>query len=156
MSFFSSLFGKKSVKNNNQPNVESVDARKRFSTPPSLHLKGKPDSYGLYPAELVMLSLAEKYKTTETNFPKYLTHTYEISNPLKVLKDLHNREFLEIGSAKDSLPGFKLTELKEIAVALNIPVKGKKADIVDQLSSVSEDALGAFINYSIKTKMSKN
>lgn len=145
MSFFSSLFGKKSVKNNNQPKVEKVETNKRIANTPSLHLKGKPDAYGLYPAELVMLSLADKYKTTETNFPGYLTHTYEISNPLKMLKDLHNREFLETGSAKDCLPGFKLTELKEIAVALNVPVKGKKADIIDQLSSVSEDALGTYV-----------
>ena len=145
MSFFSSLFGKKAVKNNNQPKVEKMDSSKRITNTPSLHLKGKPDAYGLYPAELVMLALAEKYKTTETNFPSYLTHTYEISNPLKMLKDLHNRTFLEIGSVKDCLPGFKLTELKEIAVALNIPVKGKKADIIDQLATVSEDTLGAFV-----------
>lgn len=145
MSFFSSLFGKKSVKNNVQPNVEKVETSKRITNTPSLHLKGKPDAYGLYPAELVMLSLAEKYKTTETNFPSYLTHTYEISNPLKMLKDLHNRTFLEIGNAKDCLQGFKLTELKEIAAALNIPVKGKKAEIIGQLSGVSEDILGAFV-----------
>lgn len=145
MSIISSLFGKKSAKNDNQPNVEKVETIKRITNTPLLHLKGKPDAYGLYPAELVMLSLAEKYKTTETDFPSYLTHTYEISNPLKMLKDLHNRTFLEIGNAKDCLPGFKLTELKEIAVALNIPVKGKKAEIVDQLSGVSEDVLGSFV-----------
>lgn len=145
MSFFSLLFGKKAVKSNNQPKTEKVETHKRITNSPSLHLKGKTDAYGLYPAELVMLSLAEKYKTTETNFPSYLTHTYEISNPLKMLKDLHNRAFLEIGSAKDSLSGFKLTELKEIAAALNISVKGKKAEIIEQLSSVSEDALGAFV-----------
>lgn len=145
MSFFSSLFGKKTVKNNNQPKVEKVDASKKITNTPSLHLKGKPDVCGLYPAELVMLSLAEKYKTTENNFPSNLTHAYEISNPLKMLKDLHNRGYLETGSAKDCLSGFKLTELKEIAGALNVSVKGKKADIIDQLSSVSEDALGAFV-----------
>ena len=145
MSFFSSLFVKKSVKSNNQPEVEELETRKRITNTPSLHLKGKPDAYGLYPAELIMLSLAEKYKTTETNFPSYLTHTYEISNPLKMLKDMYNRAFLEIGNAKDCLPGFKLTELKEIAVALNISVKGKKADIIDQLSAVSDDELGAFV-----------
>ena len=145
MSIISSLFGKKSAKNDNQPNVEKLETIKRITNTPLLHLKGKPDAYGLYPAELVMLSLAEKYKTTETDFPSYLTHTYEISNPLKMLKDLHNRTFLEIGNAKDCLPGFKLTELKEIAVALNIPVKGKKAEIVDQLSGVSEDVLGSFV-----------
>ena len=83
---------------------KKVDTSKKVTNTPSLHLKGKPDAYGLYPAELVMLSLAEKYKTTETNFPSYLTHTYEISNPLKMLKDLHNRGFLETGSAKDCLP----------------------------------------------------
>lgn len=141
MSLFSSLFGK----NKNQPKAEKTETSKRVINTSSLHLRGKPDAYGLYPSELVMLSLAGKYKTTETNFPSFLMHTYEISNPLKMLKDLHSRGFLEIGSAVDCLPELKLTELKEVAVALNISVKGKKAEIINQLSSVSEDALDAYI-----------
>ena len=145
MSFFSSLFGKKSVKNNIQLKAEMVQTSKKITTKPSLHLRGEPDTFGLYPAELVMLSLARKYKTTEVNFPNYLMHTYEISNPLKMLKDLHNRGFLEIGSAKDCLPSFKLVELKEIASALNIAVKGKKSDIIDQLSDVSDEVLGKLV-----------
>ena len=144
MSFFSSLFGKK-TSSDNQSQIKNVEINKESANTPFLHLKGKPDACGLYPGELVMLSLAEKYKTTETCFPSYLTHTYEISNPLKMLKDLYNRMFIDIGNAKDCLSGFKLTELKEIAAALNISVKGKKAEIVDQLSAVSEDALGALV-----------
>ncbi|MBQ4347115.1 MAG: SAP domain-containing protein [Firmicutes bacterium] len=144
MSFFSSLFAKKSS-NNNKFQIKSVEINKGSVNTPSLHLKGKPDVYGLYPAELIMLSLSEKYKTTETNFPSFLIHTYGITNPLKMLKDLHNRMLIDVGSAKDCLLVFKLTELKEIAAALNISVKGKKAEIVDQLLAVPEDALGAIV-----------
>ena len=144
MAFLSSIFGNKSKKNNSKPKVEVEISRKTNDTP-SLHLKGKPDSYGLYPAELIMLSIAEEYKTTETNFSGVLTHTYEIVNPLKMIKDLHNREFLEIGTAKDCLPVFKLAELKEIASALNLSASGKKADIINRLSDVSEDTLSLYV-----------
>ena len=64
MSFFSSLFGKKSS-SNNQSQIKNVEINKGSANTPLLHLKGKPDACGLYPGELVMLSLAEKYKTTE-------------------------------------------------------------------------------------------
>ncbi len=143
MSFLSLLFGKKS-QNNNQTQKTKVEINKSASVP-SLHLKGRPDAHGLYPSELVMLSLAEKYKTNETNFPKYLTYTYEISNPLKMLKDLQVKGFIEIGNAKDCLPEYKLTELKEIASILNVSVKGKKAEIVEQLSNIPDDVLGEIV-----------
>ncbi len=144
MSFFSSLFGKKSS-SNNKSQIKNVEMNEDRANTPLLHLKGKPDACGLYPGELVMLSLAEKYKTTETSFPSYLSYTYEIANPLNMLQDLHNRMFIDVGNAKDCLSGFKLTELKEIAVALNISVEGTKAEIINQLSAVSESALGALV-----------
>lgn len=144
MPFFSSLFSKK-TSSNNQAKIKNAEINKDSADTPSLHLRGKPDTYGLYPGELVMLSLAEKYKTTETVFPSYLTQTYEIANPLKMLKDLQKRMFIDIGTAKDCLLELKLTELKEIAAALNISVKGKKAEIIGQLSVVSEDALSPFV-----------
>ena len=110
-----------------------------------MHLRGKMDSYGLYPSELVMLSFIEGIKTTESNFPKYLTDTYEIANPLKMIKNLASRGFIEEGSAKDVLPNLKLTELKELASSLEINVKGKKADIIEQLSVVEEEKLGCVV-----------
>ena len=51
-----------------------------------------------------MLSYAEKYKTTETNYPVYLTNTYEKANPAKMSKSLQSKGFIEAGSAKCGAP----------------------------------------------------
>ena len=145
MSLLSSLFGRKKPPEKEQVAVEVLATKKETSQTPSLHLKGKPDAAGLYPSELVMLSLAERYKTAETNFPSYFTYTYEIANPPKMLKSLQAKGFIEVGSAMDALDSFKLPELKAIAASLGIAVKGKKADIITQLSEAGEASLSQFV-----------
>ena len=144
MGLLSSLFGKKD-NDKDGPTVTTETNTKEPVTGPTLHLKGKPDINGLYPSELVMLSCAEKYKTNETNFPAYFTNTYEIANPAKMLKNLQAKGLIEVGTAKDVLDGFKLPELKEIASSLGITVKGKKADIVAQLSEADEESLSRYV-----------
>lgn len=144
MGFLSSLFGKKD--NGKDKIAVATETKKETrSISPTLHLKGKADVNGLYPSELVMLSYAEKYRTNETSFPAYLTNAYEITNPLKMLKNLQSKGLIEVGSAKDALNGFKLPELKEIAASLGISVKGKKADIVAQLSETDEANLSPLV-----------
>ena len=138
MGLFSSIFRKK------DDDKVKVSVTTEAKTP-ILHLKGKPDADGLYPSELVMLSYAEKYKTTETNYPAYLTNTYEIVNPAKMLKSLQAKGYIEVGGAKDALDGFKLPELKEMAASLGIAVKGKKADIISQLHEADEESLSQFV-----------
>ena len=146
MSFLSLLFGKKDAVKNEQVVVKPSSTRNESNKAPSLQHKGKPDAAGLYPSELVMLSLAERYITTETSFPVYLTNTYGIVNPLKTLKSLQQKGFIEVSSAIDALDHFKLSELKDIAASLGIVVKGKKAEIASQLSEVGEDRLSKFVN----------
>ncbi len=145
MSLLSSLFGKKDTPKKEKVVVKALETTKETSNTPSLHLKVKPDAIGLYPAELVMLSLAEHYITTETNFPGYLTNTYEIANPPKILKSLQAKGLIKVGSLIDSLDHFKFPELKEIAASLGIVVKGKKADIISRLSEAGEDSLSQFV-----------
>ena len=145
MGLFSSLFGKKEDTTDNSKNAVSSKTSNSSANNPSLHLRGKADSNGLYPSELVMLAVAEKYKTTETKFPGYLTHTYEVTNPQKMLKDLQSRGFIDIGNAKDILPNYKVSELKEFASSLGVEVKGKKDDIISQLSEIEEDKLSTVV-----------
>lgn len=141
----SSLFGKKDKNEDTQVQRTVPKIKKDAITTPTFHLKGKPATNGLYPSELVMLAVAERYRIAETQFPGYLTYTYEVVNPLKMLKDLQARGFLKIGSPIDILPNFKLSELKEIAVSLGIAAKGKKADIISQLSEIDEEKLGKYV-----------
>lgn len=145
MVFLSSLFRKKDNVHKATVTTSNNEPKKRTEKAALLHLKGKPDANGLYPSELVMLSYAEKYKINETNFPAYLKNTYEIVNPAKMLKSLQSRGFLEVGAAKDALDSFKLPELKEMATSLGIAVKGKKADIIAQLSEADESSLSQFV-----------
>ena len=58
MGLISSLFGKGKKKSAVTP--EKEETKKGIASSPKLHLKGKPDRFGLYPAELVMLAFAEK------------------------------------------------------------------------------------------------
>lgn len=145
MGVLSSLFGKKDKNEDALTQRTAPEMKKDSIETPTLHLKGKPDTNGLYPSELVMLSVAERYKISETQFPGYLTYTYEVINPLKMLKDLQSRGFLKVGSPIDALPNFKLPELKEIAASLHITARGKKADIISQLSEVDEEHLGKYV-----------
>jgi len=144
MSLFSALFGKKK-EDVNAKNPTSNPTNSSPKTSPSLHLRGKPDVNGLYPAELVMLAVAERYKTTETNFSNYFLQKYEIANPLKMLKSLQAREFLDISSPVDMLPNLKVAELKEIATKIGIEAKGKKADIISLLSNATPETLANHI-----------
>ena len=145
MSIFSALFGKKKDETPAVKPSVSKPAKATTEATPSLHLRGKADANGLYPSELVMLAVAERYKTTETNFSDYFMRKYEIINPLKMLKSLQARGFIQIGSPIDMLPSLKVAELKEIAAGIGLEVKGKKADIVAALSEVPPDKIDGFI-----------
>lgn len=148
MGIFKSLFGKKDNQDAPQPQstpVVNTSAQRSPVSSPKLHMRGKPDEKGLYPGELVLLHVAERYKVSETNYPGHLTYQYEIANPVKALKNLQSRGFIEVGSAYDALPSYKVNELKEIAAAIGVTVKGKKADIISQLSEIEESKIGAFV-----------
>ena len=151
MGLLKSIFGKKDD-NSFEISVDIEPTSSKATNPPignaskaKFHLKGYPDANGLYPSELVMLSVAERYKTTQTDFPGYLTYSYEITNPRKMLKTLNDRGYIEPGSAIDTLSIYKVSEFKEIASKAGISVKGKKADILSQLSEAGEDAITEFI-----------
>lgn len=143
MGLLSLLFGKKAVVESNPIQQSGLKKEKQSTT--MLHLKGKPDANGLFPSELVMLAVAEKFTILETNYPKYLTYTYEIINPLKTLKALQEKGFLEVGSSKESLSNLKLAELKDIATSLGVATSGKKAEIIERLCIVDEEKLSAFV-----------
>ena len=145
MSIFSALFGKKKDETSTVKPSMPKPVKATTEATPNLHLRGKADANGLYPSELVMLAVAERYKTTETNFSDYFMRKYEIVNPLKMLKSLQTRGFLQIGSPIDMLPSLKVAELKEIAAGIGLEVKGKKADIVSALSDVAPDKIDGFV-----------
>ncbi len=146
MGLFSSIFGKKENTNKAKITVTVESNINPMPTKtPSFHKKGLADKNGLYPTDLIMLAKAETIKTTEKNIKVYLYEKYGIPNPSKILMSLYEGGYLEPGSIKDYLPNYKVPELKEIATALNVPTKGKKADIVSRLQAVDENELGQYV-----------
>jgi hypothetical protein len=146
MSFFSSMLGKHHKHDESETYVSSPqNTALNCIDSPKLHLRGQPDANGLYPSELIMLAVAERYKTTESSFPGYLSYTYEIANPAKMLRNLYSRGYLEIGSPRKMLSTFTIPKLKELSVALGISVKGKKADILSQFATVDDEVLSKFV-----------
>lgn len=144
MGIISSLLGnkKKTEKDNNSLFSGSKNGINKAS---SKNLKGLPDANGLYPSELVMLSYVNGCKINEKSFPSYFSNTYDIADPGKMIKSLKSKGLIVEGGPKDALSSFKLQELKELASLLGVTVKGKKEDIVSQLSDADEKQLEKYI-----------
>ena len=117
MGILSKIFGKKQDSASDHNTTTITPNATTIPKAASLHLRGKADGQGLFPSELVMLAVAPRYKVSEKNYPAFLSNTYEIANPIKMLVSLQSRGFITVGKASDVLPSLKLTELKEIALS---------------------------------------
>ena len=85
MGLFSFLFGSKDADKNTGVSKENKGSASKKN---GVYKKGLPDAAGLYPSDLVMLSVAEKYKVTEENFPSFLSERYQVADPKRTLKEL--------------------------------------------------------------------
>ena len=141
MGIFKNLFSKRDNQITNEKPLNNIQIALDNSQKTVFHLRGKPDKNGLYPSELVMLSLAEKYLVNETNYPNYLNSIYEITNPSKTLKNLQDRGYISVGGAKESLHYFKISELKEFASFLGVKVRGNKDSIISTLLEADDEKL---------------
>lgn len=98
---------------------------------------------GLRPNEIYFLSCATKYKTDQTEFPQYWYYQMAIEEPRKLLDRLEETGFIEPASAAESLAGLKVPELKEILTGLNLPVSGKKTELI---SRICDNAPGEYLS----------
>lgn len=147
MGLLKSLFSKAielDKKNNQVKNNDGNDSI-ILKTAASFHKKGVPDSNGLFPADLIMLSLAPKIKTAEKHPSGYIFEKYEISNPGKILSQLHENGYIEEATSKNSLQFLTVAELKSLANEIGVSVKGKKATIVATLQNVDEEVLSPHV-----------
>ncbi|GEK92142.1 hypothetical protein [Alkalibacterium kapii] len=60
--------------------------------------KMKPNTTGLYPHEILLLSYAPDYYTKTNKFPPFWWYRYGIKDVDKLLKSLRKKGFLKIGS----------------------------------------------------------
>lgn len=111
------------------------------------------DAAGLYPHEILMLYYAPQYKIGEKEFQNFWAYEYAVKDPKKLLDFLCSRGFIRTATAKECIENLKLQELKDILKNVNLPVSGKKTDLISRIQeSISEQELEAYItdrNYAL-------
>lgn len=105
-----------------------------------------PSSNGLYPDEIMLLSYAPKYMTTNNKFPAFWATSYGISNPQIALQQLCTKGFIRIATAEESLNALKATKLKELLEGFGLPSSGNKKALIARLTeNATETALNKII-----------
>ena len=82
-----------------------------------------PSEQGLYPHEILMLSLARNYTDTTEKFEDFWQFQYYVSDPRSVIESLLERGFLRIRDLQDELSLKYGKYLKQELSNLNIPEK---------------------------------
>ena len=97
---------------------------------------------GLYPHEVLVLSYADKYFDTDTEFQGFWWHQYGIKDVQAILQSLAAQGFIERGTIADAVHAGKLPAIKEELKKRNLKVSGKKEDLAERLvEAVPEDEL---------------
>jgi len=134
MGLFKSLFGGKNDKPKLSMSIQTNTASKTAKV-------------GSKVQDLVLLSLADKYKVGEKKYPSYLREKYGIGFPEEKLQDLYAKGYIRPATAIESLFSLKLSELKDIATAFGLKSSGKKDELCARIAeSVTEVALQGRVN----------
>lgn len=132
MGLLKSIFGKKDDTKKEQ---EVAPSEKRSDSVPKSRIQ-----------ELIMLSLAEKYKVGESKYPDYIRSEYGIGFPGEAFESLEKKGHIRQSTAKEALPNLKVTELKTVASNYGLKVPGKKEDLCNKIAeNVSEEDLAQHI-----------
>ena len=89
--------------------------------------------------DLVLLSIAEKYKVGEKKYPDYFRSRFGIGFPNERFQALEKKGYIRPATAIESLPHLKATELKAIASKFELKATGKKDELCSRITeNVSE------------------
>ena len=121
------------AQNNFKTPVNEQRINKPITTISSLIQNATKSAQGLYPHEILMLSLATKYKTSGNSFQSFWEHEHHTFNPQTILDDLFNKGFLEIADLRTTLSNLKVTELKEELKNFDLKQSGKKEELIERL-----------------------
>ena len=112
-----------------------------------------PSSRGLYPAEILLLEYCSKgtYPGPKNGYPGFWWFSYGIRDVGSALKTLEERGFITLASAKDSVKGFTVQQLRDLLATKGQTTTGKKAELVARVAEVipEEDllAVGVQVKY---------
>lgn len=94
--------------------------------------------------ELVLLSVAEKYKVGEKKYPEYFRTRYGIESPRDILRGLAKKDLLRPSTDLETLSRMKASELKDIAARFELTATGKKEELCNRIAnSASAEQLEA-------------
>lgn len=89
--------------------------------------------------DIILLSVADKYRVGETKYPEYFRSRYGIGFPKERFIDLEKKGYIRPSSSTESLPHLKTDELKSIASQFGLKSSGKKNDLCARIAeNVSE------------------
>jgi SAP domain len=102
----------------------------------------RPDRWGLYPHEILMLSYAPSCSSTGQQFEGFWRYRYGVADPGAVLTSLAGRGFLGLGGVEQAAGRQTAATLKKVLAEHGLRVSGKKAELVARvLDSVPPDEL---------------
>lgn len=94
---------------------------------------------GLYPHEVLLLSVASSFFTDQQTFPTALRQQYGILDVSALLLGLTQRGFLEAATLEATLEGETVVNLKKVLKVCKLPVGGRKAELIGRVATQMSD-----------------
>lgn len=89
---------------------------------------------GLYPYEILMLSMVSRYKTnSENKFQWFWENELGIKNPQDIINSLYERGFVDVEDTRTTISRLTIPEIKEYLKEYGCNLKGKKEELLDRL-----------------------
>lgn len=107
-----------------------------------------PSRNGLYVAEILLLEYCSygTYPHPKNGYPGFWWFEYGIRNVGAKLKSLEERGFIRMALPSETVHSLTISELKNILKFYNLPVSGKKIDLISRiLNNLSDNDLSNFI-----------
>ncbi len=101
----------------------------------------KKSEHGLPVSQILLLEYCKKgkYPNPEGGYQRFWWFEFGMKSVGEVLKKLENDGFIRYATPSDLLPSLKVNELKEILAKLELPMSGRKADLVERISQNADD-----------------
>ncbi|GAB3613706.1 SAP domain-containing protein [Humibacter ginsengisoli] len=90
----------------------------------------QPDTFGLYPHEILALDYAPKFTMTGQRFQGFWEYNYGVKSVSQVLKSLISRGFLTESTRADTVTQQTAASLKRVLAARGLSTTGAKATLV--------------------------
>lgn len=96
-----------------------------------------PSARGLYVAEIMLLEYCNTgdYPKPSKGYPGFWWFKYGIRDVGHALESLEQRGFIEWSSKTNILNGLKVDELKQILINADLPSTGKKAELIERITT---------------------